>query len=119
MGRQKQYWLFSGEVHAAVQLAPGLVDEYGFDLCPDGTITARQGHRNAEVKAFDLIAFLAKLLPGAGCPGPLLIHDGGDIECHHSGCPGITAAAHGADATERCGTRPALTKINPCGRCAA
>jgi hypothetical protein len=73
---------------------------------------------DAELAAVELIATAMGHVPAQPtCPGPLLVHAGGGIECHGDGCPGAMVIFHSDDVVESCALHPGIRTLHGCPRC--
>ncbi len=73
---------------------------------------------DAELAAVEMIATAMGRVPAQpACPGPLLVHADGAIECHGDSCPGAMAIFHSDDVVESCALHPEIQTLHACPSC--
>jgi hypothetical protein len=73
---------------------------------------------NAELDTVEFIALAMGRLPRQpSCPGPLVVHADGAMECHGADCPGAMVIFHEGDVVDPCQTHPEIHTRHACSRC--
>jgi hypothetical protein len=73
---------------------------------------------DAELSTVEIIAMAMEGVPSQpACPGPLLVHADGAMECHGPGCPGAMVVFHSEDVVDPCRVHPEILTLHACLRC--